>query len=85
MELSFQLLDCDYILVNNLPVVRLFGKTKDNKTVCAFYNGFLPYFYVLPAEGKTEDAIKFLQTTFGSLVAQIEEVKKNYSRRLSKR
>lgn len=76
MELSFQLIDCDYVLVNNLPVIRLFGKTKDNDTVCAFYNGFLPYFYVLPQEGKQEDVIAFLQEKFKSLVAKIEEVEK---------
>jgi len=76
MEISFQLIDCDYVLVNNLPVIRLFGETKENKTVCAFYNGFLPYFYVLPEDGKQEDVIKFLEENFKNLIIKIEEVKK---------
>lgn len=76
MEISFQLLDCDYIIINNSPIIRLFGKTRDNKTVCAFYDNFLPYFYVLPEDGKQEDVIKFLGDRFRNLVVRIKEVKK---------
>jgi len=32
--------------VNERPVVRLFGKTKTGQSVCGFYEGFLPFFYV---------------------------------------
>ena len=46
MKIKFQLLDADYILNNFRPVVRLFGKTDDNKSITIFYDDFLPYFYV---------------------------------------
>lgn len=76
MELIFQLLDADYIFLENRPVVRLFGKTEDNKTVCAFYEGFYPYFYVLPKKGEEENLIEYLQNKFRSDIKKIEEVKK---------
>lgn len=44
--MEIQLLDADYINVNNKPIVRLFGKQRNGKTACVFVNGFLPYFYV---------------------------------------
>jgi len=76
MELSFQLLDCDYMLVDNEPIVRLFGRSKDNKTVCAFYKGYYPYFFVLPKQGMEEDVINFLQNKFKQLILRIESVQK---------
>ena len=45
-----QILDVDYFLNNNKPVVRIFGKTDSNKAVCCLYNNFLPYFYVRRTE-----------------------------------
>ncbi|MEM5812280.1 MAG: DNA-directed DNA polymerase [Candidatus Aenigmatarchaeota archaeon] len=45
MEINIQILDVDYITVNEDPVVRIFGKTNDGKTVCGFYEGYRPYFY----------------------------------------
>jgi len=76
MELSFQLLDCDYMLVDNEPIVRLFGRSKDNKTICAFYKGYYPYFFVLPKQGMEEDIINFLQNKFKQLILRIESVQK---------
>jgi len=74
MELEFQLIDCDYVIVDNLPIIRLFGKTRENKTVCAFHEGFLPYFYILP-ENKQE-AVAFLKKNFSNLIVNIEEEEK---------
>jgi len=74
MEEIFQLIDTDYLLVNNLPVVRLFGKTKNGKTVCAFYEGFLPYFYVLPKD--KSKTIEFLRKKYAQLLARVEETEK---------
>jgi len=76
MELNFQLLDVDYIVLNNHPVIRLFGKTEDNKTVCAFYEGFYPYFYVLPKKDEEEKLVEELQNKFPTDVKKIEEIKK---------
>jgi len=44
--MEFQLLDCDYVNVNEKPIVRMFGKTAEGKSVCVFYDDFKPYFYV---------------------------------------
>ena len=76
MEIEFQLLDCDYVVVNGYPVVRLLGKTEKGETVCAFYENFLPYFYVLPKEGKKDDVISFIETNFSSEIVRVEEVEK---------
>lgn len=75
MRVTFQLLDCDYIMLGNSPVVRLFGKTKEGKTVCAFYKNYFPYFYILPKKSKSkiED---FLKQEFNSQIIHIEEVEK---------
>ncbi|MCK5547840.1 MAG: hypothetical protein KAI64_02430, partial [Thermoplasmata archaeon] len=43
---EFQVLDVDYVLVNEKPVIRVFGKDAKGETVCGFHEGFLPYFYV---------------------------------------
>jgi DNA polymerase I len=54
--MEFQVLDVDYTMVNEKPVLRLFGKDAEGKSVCGFYEGFLPYFYALgeDIEGKLE-------------------------------
>jgi DNA polymerase I len=77
MEAIFKILDCDYFMNGNKPVLRLFGKTKEGKTVCAFYNKFEPYFYVLPegASGKKKVA-EFLEKNFSTLLRKVETVKK---------
>jgi DNA polymerase I len=47
--MEIQIVDVDYVLVDDRPVVRIFGKTGDGEPVCAFYEDYRPYFY---AEGK---------------------------------
>jgi DNA polymerase I len=74
METTFQVLDSDYIMVNNKPVLRLFGKEKTGRTICAFLEGDLPYFYVLADD--EEKVISFVEKNFSSLVVKIESVKK---------
>jgi DNA polymerase I len=71
MQVCFQLLDCDYVQLEDKPVVRLFGKTLDGKTVCVFFEGFKPYFYVLPRE--RQKAVEFLRKSFPADVEAIEE------------
>ncbi|MCX6820554.1 MAG: DNA-directed DNA polymerase [Candidatus Aenigmarchaeota archaeon] len=79
MDLDFQLLDCDYMNVNNRPVIRMFGKMPDGKTACAFVEGVEPYFYVLPTDFKEETVKaveKFLHETFHGAVKKIEVVQR---------
>ena len=40
----FQLLDADYFLKENKPIIRLFGKG-ENGPVCVYFDDFYPYFY----------------------------------------
>lgn len=65
----FQILDADYTLVNEKPIIRLFGKGEDGKTVCGFYEDFEPYFYVL---GNNVDE----QVKHEGNVVRVEKVKK---------
>ncbi|MEM7825940.1 MAG: 3'-5' exonuclease, partial [Candidatus Aenigmatarchaeota archaeon] len=76
MEIIFQVLDCDYIPLNNKPILRVFGKTKEGKTVCAFYEKFLPYFYILPKKNCWEELENFLRTNYSGLIVEIKEEEK---------
>lgn len=40
-----QIIDVDYIFNGDKPIIRIFGKTENNKSVCVFYDKFFPYFY----------------------------------------
>ncbi|MBI4173222.1 MAG: ribonuclease H-like domain-containing protein [Candidatus Aenigmarchaeota archaeon] len=51
------LLDADYMIINARPVLRLFGKSREGKTVCAFYENYLPYFYALNCDAKEITAL----------------------------
>jgi len=46
MLMKMQIIDIDYFLNNNKPVVRIFGKTEDGTSVCCMYDKLLPYFYI---------------------------------------
>jgi len=76
MKLIFQLLSSDYVLLNNKSVIRLFGRTVDGKSVCVFYDKFMPYFYVLPKEGKDADFKKYIEKNFKNIVTKLESVEK---------
>lgn len=76
MAFQFQILDVDYVSTNSRPHVRIFGKTPDGKSITAFANNLLPYFYVLTKEGKEADLKELLKQNFNGLVAAAEEVKR---------
>jgi len=76
MELNFQILDADYIISDSKPILRLFGRTEKNKSVTVFYEGFEPYFYALPVEGKVSELKKLLKKKFNGLVVRVETVEK---------
>lgn len=52
MIVRFQLLDADYFLNGNKPVIRLFGRDENGKAVCVLYDKMQPYFYVKCAAEK---------------------------------
>ena len=51
--MEFQIIDVDYVIVNEKPVVRVFGKDKNGCAVCGFFEDFRPYFYAV-GEGVEE-------------------------------
>jgi len=76
MELNFQILDADYIVSDSKPILRFFGRTEKNKSVTVFYEGFEPYFYALPVEGKLSELKRLLKEKFNDLVVRVETVEK---------
>lgn len=66
----FQILDVDYVLVDEKPIIRLFGKEENGGTVCGFFEGFEPYFYVL---GKNVEEHLKNETN----IVKVEKVKKS--------
>ncbi|MBI4019861.1 MAG: hypothetical protein HY367_00900 [Candidatus Aenigmarchaeota archaeon] len=44
--MEFQVLDVDYMLVDEKPIVRVLGKTAEGKVACGFCEDYVPYFYV---------------------------------------
>jgi len=47
-KIKFYPIDVMYKIKDKKPVIHLFGKTADNKKICVVYEGFEPYFYVIP-------------------------------------
>lgn len=43
---TIQILDVDYFISDNAPVIRIYGKNSDGKTIGCLIPGFEPYFYV---------------------------------------
>jgi len=76
MEINFQLLDCDYIMINSAPMIRIFGRTPDNKSICLMRSGHFPYFYILPRIGKEQELIDFLKEKVTIKIKNIEWVEK---------
>ena len=72
--MEVQILDCDYIVVNNKPIVRIFGKTNEGKTVCVCQQNFLPYFYLYADEKKYPEIMRDIHDEYPNLV--IEKVER---------
>ncbi len=64
MPMDFQILDADYEVINDSsPVIRLFGRGADGKSVCCFVPDFEPYFY-LKASGDLNTVARLVEETF---------------------
>jgi DNA polymerase I len=59
----FQLIDADYFRTESGPVIRLFGKTDEGKSICCHVPGFQPYFYV-NTHGDPHDIASQIQARF---------------------
>ncbi|MEM5777285.1 MAG: DNA-directed DNA polymerase [Candidatus Aenigmatarchaeota archaeon] len=76
MPAEMQVLDVDYIMLNEHPTIRIFGKTSDKKSITVFVEDFLPYFYVHVEKDKGEQLIKYLEDKYKQLLVKIETVDK---------
>lgn len=73
--MDFQILDADYEVVNDSsPVIRLFGRGADGKSVCCFVPDCEPYFY-LKASGDLNAVARLIKDTFMQ-VKKVEIVEK---------
>jgi DNA polymerase, archaea type len=72
--MELQIIDADYIVLQNKPIIRLFCKDINGETVCVFYDKFLPYFYLHADEKTYPDVIEELGRKFEN--AKIEIVEK---------
>jgi replicative DNA polymerase I (EC 2.7.7.7) len=61
--MNFQILDADYVGHESGPVIRLFGRAEDGKSVCCFVPGFEPYFFI-NAEGELDKLSTMLKERF---------------------
>ena len=57
--MKLQILDCDYVLVNAKPIVRLFCKDENGESVCVFKEGYRPYFYLDVSNEFSLDDVKY--------------------------
>ena len=68
-------MDADYEVVDDSnPVIRLFGRGTDGKSVCCFVPDFEPYFY-LKASGDLHAVARLIKDTF-TQVKKVEIVEK---------
>ncbi|PSH01472.1 MAG: hypothetical protein BRC26_03445, partial [Nanohaloarchaea archaeon QH_8_44_6] len=54
MEAKIRVIDVDYRIEDNKPVVRIFGKTDEGENILLNDRDFRPYFYAI-ADGDTEE------------------------------
>ncbi|MEK6949626.1 MAG: DNA-directed DNA polymerase, partial [Nanoarchaeota archaeon] len=75
-------LDITYKEIDGKRVIHIFGKTEDKKQVCVLFEGFKPYFYVLPKKGYdiSEKLNSFKVTRNGQQhsIVSSESLRKNY-------
>jgi DNA polymerase I len=76
MPIQMQVLDVDYIMLNDHPTIRIFGKTDDKKSITVFVDDFLPYFYLHIVEGKEDQAMKYLEEKYKQLLVKVESVER---------
>ncbi|MBW6451266.1 MAG: DNA-directed DNA polymerase [DPANN group archaeon] len=82
MHIDFFLTDADYIVIDNKPVIRLFGKTEKGESVIVKDDLFKPYLYVIPiisvkeAKKTISDLELFDKNNVQVIIDSIEIVKK---------
>lgn len=72
--MRFQVLDCDYVFLNNKPLVRLFCKSEKGESYVIFYNNFLPYFYLDCPENLFEAVSSDIEKKYGCKTEVTERI-----------
>lgn len=82
MKENLVLIDADYTLIENKPLVRLYCKNVKGKTVLVLDKTFEPYFFVMPKEGKLTELKKMIEDLdtkkLETKVLKVEIVEKNW-------
>jgi len=68
MKCLVQVIDVDYFLKDGKPIVRIFGRRDDGKSLCGVFEGFRPYFYT--------DKTAAIETKLRELGLEYEEVRR---------
>jgi DNA polymerase I len=68
-----QILDIDYFLNTNKPVIRIFGKHENGTTCCVLYDKLMPYFYIKPKDVAEEKIMAALGAIKDIKEACVEE------------
>lgn len=70
--MRLQVLDADYTMLNEKPLIRIFCKDSSGKNFCVFVKDYMPYFYVIGKESEIKEKLK----PFGGEVQSVERVKR---------
>src|SRR3989338_4104429 len=74
INVEFCLIGADYFLTEEgIPVIRLFGKTVNGKSIVLFDAGFRPYFYVEP-KGDAEALKRLFLSGIGGIIPEKVEI-----------
>ncbi|MEM5821141.1 MAG: 3'-5' exonuclease, partial [Candidatus Aenigmatarchaeota archaeon] len=76
MKVSFFLLDVDYDIVDDVPLIRIYGKTDSNNSITIFVRNFFPYFYVKIKDNSEEKFLDLLEKKYKNLIVKVEKVEK---------
>ena len=71
--MELQILDADYILLNNKPIIRLFCKNIKGENICVLYDKFLPYFYFHGEESEYPEIIEEIKKKYNVKIEIVEK------------
>ncbi|MFC1768988.1 DNA-directed DNA polymerase [Nanoarchaeota archaeon] len=82
-KIRFFPLDATYKIVEEKPIIYLYGRTSDGKQICITDDSFRPYFYIIPKDlEKVQEKITKLEIErerITASVTDIEVIKKKYN------
>lgn len=81
MQLSFQVLDVTYEIQGGVPRILIWARTSEDKRAAIYYDGFRPYFYVLPEhDANLKDLTVMIKKLSkpSSPIIRVEEVDKRF-------